>query len=71
VAAVKMSNLVLVEGIKESPRSENEKALLVAEWSGERYESQRTPQRDDMEHGPVVWVCQRGDVKNCRKSDCY
>jgi hypothetical protein len=25
----------------ESPRSENEKALLVAEWSVERYESQK------------------------------
>jgi hypothetical protein len=25
----------------ESPRTENERALLVAEWSLERYESQR------------------------------
>jgi hypothetical protein len=66
VAPVKMSNLV-VEGLKESPRSENEKASLVAEWSGERYELRRTPQRDDMEDGPVVWVCQRADLADKRQ----
>jgi hypothetical protein len=57
-----MSNVVIVESTNKSLRGENEKTLPVAVRSGSVISLRGL--HSNMEHGPVVWVCQRRDIKN-------